>query len=80
MILTHQSSLIECEPYYSSFLTDTYRALDGSQVPSLRSILINGGKYYNTCLYSAVHAPGTYFNYVNLNFGIAGTIIEAISG
>ena len=42
--------------------------------------MLPGGKYYNSCLYSSLHEPGSYFSYVNLNFGIAGTIIEAVSG
>lgn len=30
MILSHQSSLIECDPYYSDFLVATYNAKDGT--------------------------------------------------
>ena len=29
MALSHQSSLIECDPYYSNFLMDTYNAKSG---------------------------------------------------
>jgi CubicO group peptidase (beta-lactamase class C family) len=42
--------------------------------------LIKGGKYYNDCVFSKSHKPGEYFQYVNLNFGIAGTIVEIVSG
>jgi CubicO group peptidase (beta-lactamase class C family) len=40
---------------------------------------VRGGKYFNDCLYSKTHKPGTYFQYVNLNFGIAGTVVEVIA-
>lgn len=79
MILTHQSSLIECDPYYSNFLDDTYNAKTGTEVPKIREILVPGGKYFNNCLFSSTHRPGTNFHYVNLNFGLAGTIVEIVS-
>lgn len=80
MMLSHQSSLIECEPYYSNFLTDTYNAKTGAEIPLLKDIISVGGKYYNECLFSKTQAPGTHFQYVNLNFGIGGAVIEKISG
>lgn len=79
MILSHQSSLVECDPYYSDFLDTTYNANTGSDVPNIKEILLKGGKFYNDCLYSSTHKPGTYFHYVNLNFGIAGTIVEILT-
>lgn len=36
MALSHQSSLIECEPYYSNFLTDGYNAKTGTEVPAIK--------------------------------------------
>ena len=36
MILTHQSSLIECNPYYNDFLMTTYNAETGSEVPHIK--------------------------------------------
>lgn len=79
MILSHQSSLLECDPYYSDFLTATYNAKDGTQVPNIKEILIKGSRFYNDCVYSQTHRPGQFFHYVNLNFGIAGTIVEIIT-
>lgn len=73
MVLTHQSSLIECDAY-NNFLVDTYNAPTGNSVPLLKELFANG-KYYNNCTFSKVHKPGTYYQYVNLNFVIAGTII-----
>jgi CubicO group peptidase (beta-lactamase class C family) len=40
---------------------------------------LKGGKFYNDCLFSSTYQPGDYFHYVNLNFGLAGTIVEIIS-
>lgn len=42
--------------------------------------MLEGGKYYNKCLYSSTAAPGTHYQYVNINFGIAGAIVERASG
>jgi hypothetical protein len=36
MILSHQSSLVECDPYYSNFLDATYNAKTGSEVPDIK--------------------------------------------
>ena len=36
MVLSHQSTLIECDPYYTNFLMDTYNAKDGYSVPHLK--------------------------------------------
>lgn len=79
MVLSHQSTLIECQPYYDNFLMDSYNAPSGTSVPYIKEILTPSGKYYNSCLWSKTHQPGTYFQYVNLNFGIAGTIVEIVS-
>lgn len=59
---------------------DGYNAKSGYDIPAIKQILVEGGKYYNKCLYSATAAPGKHYQYVNLNFGIAGAIVEKISG
>lgn len=79
MILSHQSSILECYPYYNDFLVATAQANSGYDVPSIKEILVNNGKFYNDCLFSQTHPPGTKYQYVDLNFGIAGTIIELLS-
>lgn len=48
-------------------------------MPNIKEILTKGGAFYNDCLFSKTAPPGTYFHYVNLNFGIAGTIVEIFS-
>lgn len=79
MVLSHQSSLIECNAY-NTFLVDSYNAATGSLVPLLSELFTSGSKYYNSCTFSTVHRPGTYYLYVNLNYVIAGTLIERLSG
>lgn len=79
MVLSHQSSLVECSAY-DSFLTDTYNAPDGASVPLLSALFTRGSKYFNACTFSSTHPPGSYYQYVNLNYVIAGTIIERLSG
>ncbi len=49
-------------------------------MPSIREILVPGGKYYNPAIFPSTRKPGEYFHYSNLGFGIAGTIIERITG
>lgn len=60
MTLSHQSSLIECEPYYSNFLTASYVAKTGYEVPPIKEILVEGGKFYNKCLFGNMQ-PGTHY-------------------
>ena len=73
MLLTHTSSLRDDGGY--SFPLDT----------SLKSVLqpVTGGAAqgvtWATADAKADHAPGRYFTYCNLNFGVVGTLIEAIS-
>lgn len=80
MVLSHQSSLVECEPYYTNFMIASGNAASGSDIPDLKEILMPNGKFYNECLYSNKHSPGQFFDYVNLNYVIAGTIVELFSG
>lgn len=73
MLLTHTSSLRDDGGY--SFALDTH----------LKSVLqpAAGGAAqaatWATADAKADHAPGRYFTYCNLNFGVVGTIIEAIA-
>lgn len=80
MVLSHQSGIAECEPYYTDFLTATYQAQTGADVPPIKEILARGGRYYNECHFTQNYAPGTHFHYANINYGIAGTILERVSG
>ena len=74
MLLSHTSSLRDEGGY--SFPTEI----------SLRSVLQQSGKNYGQGLQWAApsadsdRAPGKYFEYCNFNWGILGSIVEAVSG
>ena len=74
MVMSHQSSIIDCDPAYSNFLYMTYNIENGVDVPPLKDLLMKGGKYYDDCLFSNKR-PGTYFNYSNFGYGIIGTVV-----
>lgn len=75
MILTHTSSLTDGLGY-AAFLNDSY---SNNPPPVLQQLLVEGGSYYTPDMFSS-YAPGTYFSYANINYGIAGTLVERISG
>jgi CubicO group peptidase (beta-lactamase class C family) len=74
MLLSHTSSLRDGGGYTFAF------------GPSLQSILDPAGANYGTgaqwagASLDSDRAPGKYFNYVNLNWGVLGTVMEAASG
>jgi len=75
MLLTHTSSLQDSTAY-ESFLMSSYRQ---NPPPPLKKLLIPGEEYFEKNIWLN-KAPGSYFTYCNLNFGIIGTLIEKISG
>lgn len=77
MLMSHTSSIRDGAGY-DSFLMASYRQ---KPFPQLSSVLIPGGSFYTDDIWSKTNAPGTgYFQYVNLNYGILGTLVERISG
>ena len=73
-LLSHQSSLRD-GPAYNQFLNQSY----SSEVPpSLSKLLLPSGEYYSDELFGE-QAPGSWFQYSNLGFGILGTLIEKVS-
>jgi CubicO group peptidase (beta-lactamase class C family) len=76
MLLSHTSSINEGNGY-DGFLSATYNNV--SDPPGFAQLLVPGGKYYTDDMWRK-EPPGTYFSYCNANFGLAGTIIERISG
>jgi CubicO group peptidase (beta-lactamase class C family) len=76
MILSHTGSINEGSGY-DAFLTDTYNNV--SNPPKFSGLLVPGGKYYTEDMWRK-EPPGTWFSYCNANFGIAGTVVENISG
>lgn len=77
MLLSHQSSLVDCESY-DEFVDDTDSATNGYEVPKLSELLLPGGKYYRTCSY-VNKKPGSYYAYSNLNYVIMGTLLERLT-
>lgn len=49
---------------------------------TLQDFFVEGGKLYNDGVYFAGEGqkPGEYFSYCNLNYGVLGTIVEAVTG
>lgn len=75
-LLSHTSSIRDGSGY-STFLSVTYNT---NPPPPLESLLMPGGTYFTSDLFSASKSPSSnYFTYSNLNFGIAGTLVEKIS-
>jgi CubicO group peptidase (beta-lactamase class C family) len=62
---------------YDNFLSD---AGNWSKI-SVSSLMVPGGKYYTSDMWSTNNSiTENYFEYSNINFGIAGTLVEKISG
>ena len=76
MLLLHTGSINEGSGY-DSFLMATYNNV--SNPPSFSELLLPEGKYYSEDMWRK-EAPGEYYSYCNANFGLAGTIIERITG
>lgn len=76
MLLTHTGSINEGSGY-DGFLMASYNNV--SNPPSFSELLVPEGKYYTADMWRK-EAPGEYYTYCNANFGLAGTIIERITG
>ncbi|MDZ4821942.1 MAG: serine hydrolase [Flavobacteriales bacterium] len=75
MLLSHTGSLQDGTGY-SGFLGDTY---GNENPPSISEMLVPGGDNYTANMWRQ-EEPGTFFIYSNVNYGVIGTLIEAISG
>jgi CubicO group peptidase (beta-lactamase class C family) len=75
MILSHTSGLQDGTGY-NYFLQAT---ASQTPPPPLASLLEPGGTFYTANMWLPKH-PGTWFNYANINFGVAATLIERLSG
>ncbi|MRR19958.1 class A beta-lactamase-related serine hydrolase [bacterium] len=76
MLLLHTGSINEGSGY-DAFLMATYNNVGNP--PSFSELLVPGGKYYTEDMWRK-EAPGEYYTYCNANFGLAGTVIERITG
>lgn len=75
MLLSHKSGLQDGTGY-SNFLNATYSQ---TPIPNINELLLPGGSFYTSNMWRT-EAPDTFFAYSNINFGLVGTLIEAISG
>ena len=75
MVLSHTSSFQDGTGY-ADFLNATYST---APPPPISELALPGGDWYTANLWRT-EQPGTYFTYSNANFGIVGTLIEALSG
>ena len=76
MLLSHTSGLRDGSGY-SDFLSSTYNAASGSEIPTILEALDPSGTYYTADMWGT--EPGTYFAYSNLNFGLLATVMEAVT-
>ncbi len=76
MLLLHTGSIHEGEGY-NAFLMATYNHV--SDPPSFSELLTPGGEYHTEDMWLD-NAPGEYYSYCNANYGLAGTIIERVTG
>ena len=76
MLLSHTSGLRDGSGY-SDFLSSTYNAPSGSEIPTISEALDPSGTYYTTDMWGT--EPGTHFAYSNLNFGLLATVMEAVT-
>jgi CubicO group peptidase (beta-lactamase class C family) len=75
MLLSHRSSLQDGTGY-SGFLSATYA---NAPPPPISQLVVPGGTWYTANMWRT-EAPGSYFMYSNINYGIIGSLIEVHSG
>jgi len=75
MLLSHQSTLIDGDGY-SNFLDATF---NNNTIPNISELITPGGDFYTSNMWLN-DAPGNYFSYSNINYGLIGTLIEKLSG
>jgi CubicO group peptidase (beta-lactamase class C family) len=73
MLLSHTSSLRDEAGYFFPLATSLQSVLDP------KGTHYGKGEAWAAPVSESDRAPGRYFEYVNLNFGVVGTIIEAIT-
>lgn len=75
MLLSHTSTITDGTTY-SSFLSAT---ASQNPMPNISALLVSGGTWYTSGQFINKQ-PGSFYTYANINYGILGSIIEAISG
>jgi CubicO group peptidase (beta-lactamase class C family) len=75
MVLSHTSSLQDGTGY-NGFLTATFNQVP---VPPISNLIVPGGPNYTSNMWR-LEPPGSHFAYSNCNYGVIGTLVEALSG
>ena len=75
-LLTHTSGIRDGSGY-GDFLSASYSNIPN--VPTLNSVLDPGGEFHTPDMWGSA-APGEWFQYANLNFGVLATVMEAATG
>ena len=75
MLLSHTSSFQDGTGY-ADFLSATYST---EPPPPLSELATTTGDWYSSNMWRT-EEPGTWYTYSNANFGVVGTLIEALSG
>ena len=74
MVMSHQSSIVDCDPAYLGFLYLTRISKTGEKVPNIKELLHEDGQYYDPCLFNN-EKPGTHFEYSNFGYGLVATVV-----
>jgi CubicO group peptidase (beta-lactamase class C family) len=80
MILSHSSSLTPDPLPYHWFNFSNPPPIPWYPSPWLQEYLLPDGAYYSPEIWDAVHRPGAYMQYANINFDIAAYLIQLLSG
>lgn len=75
-LLTHTSGIRDGSGY-GPFLSASYA--DIPSVPQLADVLSESGEHYTADMWGN-GAPGSWFQYANLNYGVLATVMEAATG
>lgn len=75
-LLTHTSGIRDGDGY-GDFLNASYANIPS--VPALSAVLSESGTFYTGNMWGT-SAPGDWFQYANLNFGVLATVMEAATG
>ena len=80
MILSHSSSLATDPMAYHWFNYSNPPPIPWYPSPWLEEYLRPDGAYYTPEIWDTTHRPGEYMQYANINFDIAGYLVQLLSG